>query len=187
MMADWSIPKHLASFTFTTNPDSSLTLDLRPHASDSASSSTSFTPFFTTTFRPTPYLPPFPVTLTSLAPFTQTRIVLPPLPASPNYPGGEEDLTCGTDMWCTFTPKVTSWKTRVGWFDMRQTEATPGADVDADDGGVGDGDDNKEDKREENFWPGWGRWRFGMSMTDAEVVFEAPQTWKHAQAREVKS
>jgi hypothetical protein len=40
--------------------------------------------------------------------------------------------------------------------------------------------------REENFWPGWGRWRVGLWMKDAVLEFDEPETWASGDAREVK-
>lgn len=84
-------------------------------------------------------------------------------------------LICGSDRWCSFTPKIRSWKSSFGWFDMQQAgghdNETPGEDVPS---------------PESNFWPGWGRWRMGVYMKDAVAVFEEPKTWPHADAREVK-
>ncbi|KAH8172072.1 hypothetical protein LIA77_08840 [Sarocladium implicatum] len=171
----WNIPKHLADFAFTTNSDGSTTLTLRPFESPPSTP-----PLFTTNFRPTPYLPSFPCSLSAVSPFISLNIVNPPLPSL--FAAGEEEtedakMLCGTDRWCSFTPKIASWKSSLGWFDMRQA--------------VQDGSDNDnrsgetEAAKETNFWPGWGRWRIGVYMKDAKAIFDQPKTWPQDDAREV--
>lgn len=153
---DWNIPKHLAKFEWTTNADKSLTVAIYPYVTPQEVVP-STKPFFTMTFKPFKYLPAFPFSLTSMGPLLKTEIVLPPLPAHPQ----NEEL-CGTERWCHADPKLGSWKTRLGWFDMQQKREE----------GV-----EREESEFENFFPGWGRWQVGFAMEDATLGFSEPATW----------
>ena len=135
--SDWNIPKHLAAFSFTTHSSGALSVSVTLQGSS--------TPFFTTTFKPTPYVPALPFSTASMPLLgLSTTLVQPPLPAgaTPEVPG--------TDVWHSVAPLLKGSACRVGWFDMRQGEGSV----------------------HENSWPRWGRWRFGMVMKDTEIQID---------------
>lgn len=90
-MTDWNIPKHLATFTFTTLPNNTLSISVLPHGSTK--------PFFTATFRPMSYTPSFPLS-TSIAKYIglDLELVQPPLPE------GKGEHESGTQRWCRIMP-----------------------------------------------------------------------------------
>jgi hypothetical protein len=104
------------------------------------------------------------------------NIVQPPLPEG----RGSLGELPGTQKWSKISPVEYTDKASIGWFDLKQdtiagrdvTEEEPllAAAGDADDKGVG----NSEF---ENWWPGFGRWRLGMKMIDANLYFDAGEQW----------
>ena len=58
---DWNYPQHLATFNWTTNTDTSTTIEIYPHDTrhSSSESTPSSIPFFKTTFHPIKYTPRF--------------------------------------------------------------------------------------------------------------------------------
>jgi hypothetical protein len=157
---DWNIPKHLAKFDWVTSDDGQVSVKVFPHdtTDDPKESSPSTTPFFQTSFKPTSYLPSFPLSfkvLNSIG-IINTTLVHPPLPAG----SGSQGELPGTDRWCAVSPNLWSRKTSLGWFDIRQGDAQDS---------IGPNNDN--------FWPGLGRWQLGYVMNDCEVDFPDGQYW----------
>ncbi|KAJ3958389.1 hypothetical protein N0V92_005031 [Colletotrichum tropicale] len=151
---DWSIPKHLARFEFDELAGGGTEIKIFPHdtTGDVAEAVADKKSFFRTVYKPVNYLPSFPLT-TSLVKFlgVDLTLVQPPLPEG----NGNQGELVGTDRWCKFFPTISSSKTEVGWFDMRQ----------------------EEDAKEANFWPGLGRWRLGMMMKNSDISFGDMQYW----------
>jgi hypothetical protein len=186
---DWNVPKHLARFEWQRNPDNSTSVQVYPHDtaknSSSIESSPSKAPFFRATFKKMRFAPPFPLS-TSWSRFVgiSTTLVHPPLPEG----NGAEGELPGTDRWCSILPQQWSWRTRMGWFDMRQRDDDDGEDSKSEDGGEGgegeeggDGEGEGEEEevpKEENFWPGVSRWRLGCMMEGATIEFPEPETWE---------
>jgi hypothetical protein len=95
-------------------------------------------------------------------------LVQPPLPR-----GGENSQELlGTDKWRRTMPYISSRKTSLGWWDMKQGDAAEegGLPATGGDEGVRDG--------YENFWPGSRRWRIGMRMENATIKFPAAAEWE---------
>lgn len=88
-------------------------------------------------------------------------LVQPPLPEGK----GSQDELPGTDRWCKILPVQSSKKASLAWADMNQK----------DEKGV-------LHAQNEHFWPGIGRWQFGIKMENCEIDFgegvywDAPQT-----------
>ncbi|KAF6800972.1 hypothetical protein CSOJ01_12106 [Colletotrichum sojae] len=101
------------------------------------------------------YMPSFPLS-TSLVRFAgiDLTLVQPPVPEGDSAQG---ELV-RSDRWCKFYPSISSSQTDAGWFDMKQDESS----------------------KEENFWPGLGRWRLGMRMKNADISFENMEHWEQA-------
>ncbi|KAL2680999.1 hypothetical protein Neosp_008602 [[Neocosmospora] mangrovei] len=157
---DWNVPKHLAHFDWSENPDGSTSIKVYPHDLDSAteSSTPSATPFFQATFKPLRFAPSFPFqTNWSNYIGIESTLVMPPLPAG----DGTQGELPGTDRWCAVVPHQWSSRCSVGWFDLTQHRDSEGRST-------GEFD---------NFWPGWGKWHFGFKMKDAVTIFDHPETW----------
>lgn len=162
---DWNVPKHLARFDWTEEPNGAISVKVYPHDGDASFSSLavpiethpSSEPFFQASFKPMRYVPSFPFA-TRWARFfgIDTTLVLPPLPEGK---GSQGELP-GTDQWRTVIPVQFSRQTKLGWFDLSQRDQK--GDV------VGD---------YENFWPGLGRWQVGMKMENADLEFGYPEIW----------
>jgi len=96
--------------------------------------------------------------------------VAPPLPQGK----GENGEVAGTDAWCEVLPSEYSKKTTLGWWDLKQ-----GGEL-AEESALLSGNENEERIRQdahENWWPGLGRWRIGLKMEDAEIVFPEGRKW----------
>ncbi|KAF6814793.1 hypothetical protein CMUS01_12567 [Colletotrichum musicola] len=152
---DWNTPKHLARFEFNELPGGATEIKIFAHdtTGDVREATADKKPFFQTTYRPVRYMPSFPLS-TSLVRFAGIDLMLaqPPVPEG-NSAKGE---LVGSDRWCKFYPSISSSQTDAGWFDMKQDESS----------------------KEENFWPGLGRWRLGMSMKNAEISFQNMEHWE---------
>ncbi|CAM1503069.1 Fc.00g078450.m01.CDS01 [Cosmosporella sp. VM-42] len=153
---NWNIPKHLARFDWATAPSGAITVSVHPHdthpdpAVAAVESTPSPTPFFRTTFKPTPYLPSFPFTTRVISSLGfDVTLVLPPLPK------GSADELAATETWKSVLPHQYARNCKLGWFDIRQGERGEGG--------------------EENFLPGLSRWQLGMVMKGAEVKFDKPE------------
>ena len=77
-------------------------------------------------------------------------------------------------------PLEYSSKTSLGWWDLRQDgakvkEATEQDPLLARDDPEGDGE--QAGTGFENWWPGFGRWRIGLKMEDATIVFDEGEHW----------
>ncbi|KAI8662502.1 hypothetical protein NCS56_01054200 [Fusarium sp. Ph1] len=157
---NWNVPKHLAHFDWSENPDGSTSIKVYPHDLDSAteSSTPSATPFFQATFKPLRFAPSFPFqTNWSNYIGIESTLVLPPLPAG----DGTQGELPGTDRWCSVVPRQWSPRCSVGWFDLTQHRDSEG----------------RLTGEFDNFWPGWGKWHFGFKMKDAVTIFDHPETW----------
>ncbi|PKS09644.1 hypothetical protein jhhlp_004263 [Lomentospora prolificans] len=169
---NWNIPKHLASFEWHTDPSTSTTMvKVYPHdmavpagntrSIDASEATASKIPFFQATFKPIPFTPNFPFSARIFNYLgVDPTLVQPPLPEGNN--ASKKELP-GTNRWCAIDPVQSSWKTRLGWFDLRQeTDAS---------GNVAGG------AQGENFWPGIGRWHLGIRMEDATIEFGEGRYW----------
>ncbi|KAM5345307.1 hypothetical protein ACJ41O_011169 [Fusarium nematophilum] len=161
---NWNVPKHLAQFIWTNNPDGSTTVQVHPHdtnpSPDSSKepSSPSPVPFFQATFKPIPYTPSFPFHMTWASYLgVDPTLVLPPLPSG----DGSQDELPGTDRWCSIVPQQGSSRCKLGWFDVAQHRDEAG----------------RLTGEFENFWPGWTRWYIAVKMEDAVIKFGHPETW----------
>ncbi|EGY21333.1 uncharacterized protein VDAG_02857 [Verticillium dahliae VdLs.17] len=157
---DWNIPKHLAAFDWQDHQDGSTTIKVYPHDTEpvsAAEASPSKTPFFQTTFRPTPFVPSFPISMSLFKHLgVDATLVQPPLPQGQ---GSHGELP-GTDRWCAVAPDQSSRRSSIGWFDLRQTD-----------------DQGNVVGEHENFWPGFWRWHLGVKMEDAEIGFGEGKYW----------
>ncbi|KAJ2899564.1 hypothetical protein MKZ38_002997 [Zalerion maritima] len=164
---NWNIPKHLASFEFTDNPDGSVTVQVYPHdlhpSTDPAESKPSTVPFLTATMKSVPFVPSFPAT-TSLAGMIgmDISLVQPPLPEG----NGSQDELPGTSDWARILPVQKSWKTHAVWVDLKQEDLPAGATT-----------PKGMEGRAENFFPGLSRWILGARMDDATIDLEAGKHW----------
>jgi hypothetical protein len=163
--------RHIARFKFSladaplgSVPTPPLKIEVFPEDSSATE------PFFTANILPIRWLPPFPCSF-ALAPYVgiDTHIVQPPLPQ-----GGSPELG-GTDDWKKSQPLLSSRKTRLVWIDMRQPPSKSG---------TASGGDDEEDAllqrkpKDENWWPGIGRWHIGLWFEDAKLDLGEPETWK---------
>ncbi|KXJ96056.1 hypothetical protein Micbo1qcDRAFT_158236 [Microdochium bolleyi] len=179
---NWNIPKHLARFTFTTNPaDNSTTVEVFPHdttassatpapSSVSTESQPSTVPFFRATFYPQRFVPSFPFSLSWFTNFgLDIGIVQPPLPENKDAAQGEIP---GTDRWCKINPNQSTRRATIGWIDMQQKP-------DGVSGSSGSAQTTTSGQVEgcENFWPGMGRWQLAVKMEDAEIDFGHGTYW----------
>lgn len=159
---DWNIPKHLARFEFKEDQDGTTHIQVFPHdtTGDASEAAPSSSPFFRASFKTVPYVPSFP---SSMGPLKyiglEPILVHPPLPEGQ---GSQGELP-GTDRWCAVTPGMSSSRTSIGWFDMRQADG---------EGNVVKGGGF------ENFWPGMKRWHLGVRMDDAEIDFPEGRYWE---------
>lgn len=163
---NWNIPKHLAQFEWTTNPDGSETVRVFPHDTnaDATEATASTIPFFTATIKPVPYVPAFPMSLKPLKYLgLDVTLVGPPLPQG----NGSQGELPGTDRWCAIHPGISTPRAMLASFDMKQ----PDHGLDPEEAKV------KGLSTEENFWPGLGRWQYGVKMENATVDFPEAVYW----------
>jgi hypothetical protein len=159
LSTDWNIPKHLAKFDWQTTPDGATSVKVFPldTSRDAAEATVSERPFLRATFKPIPYLPSFPMSLGVLKYFgVDASVVQPPLPQGE---GSQGELP-GTERWCKMLSGQYSPNAKLGWLDMSQA-----------------GEDGKVDGEFENFWPGFGRWKFGVFLPDAIIDIPIGTHW----------
>lgn len=116
-------------------------------------------------------------------------LVQSPLPAGE---GEDARVLCETEEegWCKVLPLEWCKKCSVGWWDMRQEKGREGGDGEEqallgnenerESGsimGVEEEEGGGQEERFENFWPGIGRWQFGVVMEDAVIEFPAGERW----------
>lgn len=181
---DWNMPKHLANFTFNSLKDGSIQIIVSPVL---ISGQKSIKPFFNTIFRSIAYSPTFPMN-TKLASYVgyDLSLVQPPLPL------GQGDHEAGTEEWSKVLPLLSSNKCSVGWFDMKQeSDESRRLAGDADERtrllhhreGEADTELGSQavigETQFDNWFPGWGRWKFGTKMEDAIVEFGVGEKWKN--------
>ncbi|KAK4454509.1 hypothetical protein QBC34DRAFT_134525 [Podospora aff. communis PSN243] len=159
--SNFNIPKHLARFEWSDNPDGSTHIKVFPHdfvtPNDASEAKPSESPFFQCTIKPISYAPSFPF---STAWFKYLGIdeslVHPPLPH------GESQELAGTDRWCKLAGfSESSNSGRLAWADMSQRD-----------------EDGVAPDEFENFFPGLRRWNLAVKLTDATVFFPPPETWE---------
>jgi len=171
---DWNIPKHLARFRFEDLPGGAVSISVYPLESDSedVESVPSKNPFFSATYKPMSYLPSFPAS-TDWAKYVglDLSLVAPPLPQGKGALG---ELP-GTEKWCKVMPFEYSSKTTLGWWDLKRGVLTE------EDALLGGGNAHQEMTNDgrvhENWWPGFGRWRIGLKMEEAKIVFGEGSNW----------
>lgn len=94
----------------------------------------------------------------------------PPLPEG----RGASGEVPGTDKWCQLLPIEYSGETSLGWWDLKQGEAT---EADTLLGRGGDLGDYEGKASYENWWPGIRRWRIGLKMENATLEFPEGKHW----------
>lgn len=149
IQVDWNIPKHLATFKFSTpspGDTSSISISVTPNDTDDSLETTpgsSTKPFFTATFRPLPYIPRIPVSTEPLQWMgLGMLLVQPPLPQGVSD-GGE---LVGTEEWVSVLPQLRGGA-RLGWWDLG-----------------GDGE-------REGLWERMGKWKLGCVLEGATIDF----------------
>lgn len=159
---DWNIPKHLARFEWTDNPDGSCNIRVFPHDTevpfDTSESKPSTAPFFKCTIQPIRYLPSFPLSNTWFKYVgVNTSLVQPPLPQGT---GAQGELP-GTDRWVMLKDYVqASSRSSLVWVDLSQKD-----------------EDGKPVDEHPNFFPGLRRWNIAVKMADSTIYFPEPITW----------
>ena len=164
----WNLPKHLARFEWTDNPqDGSTHVKVFPHDTagtpyyDPSESTPNTVPFFQCTIQPMKYVPSFPLNITLLGKLgLDPTLIQPPLPEGTEASQGE---LAGTELWrdCLFAVKSPS--VSLGWADVSQKD---------EDGKVLGGDEY------ENFFPGLKRWNLAVKWKDATVTIDAGKSWE---------
>lgn len=186
---NWNIPKHLARFEFKSLAESSsksssghpqppIVISVySPNTSGLAQNK----PFFTTTLQPLAYLPrsysfPFNSTWATYFGFG-SHLLQPPLPS------GDTLEECGTDKWVKAKPTLRSKTTRMVWWDMRQPPSEAGSERNEGRGSTendtllaADPMSRPPNDRNENWWPGLGRWRIGLWLDDAVLELGEAET-----------
>ena len=171
--------RHLARFEFTPlSKDTSSSTSKHPPPplrisvyAPSTDAPPSEKPFFTTSLQPVNYLPswytfPFNSNWATLFGFSD-HLVQPPLPA------GESKEECGTEAWIRAKPELSSKKTRIVWWDLRQEsrddsiDASDDPETDSMLSRKGPGKAVKVLEGVDNWWPGLSRWRVGLWLDDA--------------------
>lgn len=171
IIPDWNIPKHIARFEFKQLSNGGVFISVFPLQSDisGVESKPSGTPFFQATYKDIPYIPRFPSS-TGLFKYVglDLSLVQPPLPEGKGAPA---ELP-GTKNWCKISPAQHSSKTSLGWWDLQRRESTELEPLlSREDGGA------STSGGYENWWPGIGRWRIGMKMEDATIIFPEGEYW----------
>jgi len=175
---NWNIPKHLARFTFVTDPATgATTVEVFPHDTTSSSANPSLqsvgaeaepssVPFFRATFQPQRYVPSFPLSLSWISAVgLDIGLVQPPLPENANASQGELP---GTQRWCKIEPNQRTKNASLGWIDMRQSRGEGEKATTTTSGQIAGC---------ENFWPGMGRWQLAIKMEDADIDFGHGTYW----------
>jgi hypothetical protein len=179
ILSDWNMPKHLARFEFNGLPSGGLEVKVFPYdiSGDAIDSRPSSTPFFVAKYTPILYLPYFPCSTNWMKYFgIDLHLAQPPLPEGK----GDMDELPGTDAWCKVLPVEHSKKASFGWWDIKQDMGLHGQATETDpllkvNGNVEVG--GKNVNVNENWWPGFGRWRLGTQMEDATVEFGSGEHW----------
>ncbi|PVH79951.1 hypothetical protein DL98DRAFT_549382 [Cadophora sp. DSE1049] len=169
---NWNIPKHLADFEFEPLANNAIRISVFPLELDGsgATRTRSTSAFFSAIYKPIAYAPSFPLS-TAAAKYVglDLTLVQPPLPDGTNL--SEAELV-GTKQWCEVMPLEWSRKTSLGWWDLKNGEATE------EDALLGRNGVVVEDETVyENWWPGFGRWRIGLMMEDATIGFPEGKRW----------
>ncbi|KAI1083050.1 hypothetical protein F5B20DRAFT_528357 [Whalleya microplaca] len=158
---NWSIPKHLARFEWNNALDGSTQVKVYPHdaTSDPFEMQPSEKPFLQTAFRPLRWAPAFPLSLSWLKYIgIDSSLVQPPLPEG----HGSQNELPGTDRWCKIAPLQSTRRALLGWADLTQRDEEGNLITSA---------------RQENFWPGLGRWHLAIKLEDANVEFGEGVHW----------
>jgi len=172
---NWNIPKHLASFSFTTNPNGTTHLEVSPPSSASTE------PFLTLDLTPFRYIPAIPFS-TNAAKWIgmDLRLCQPPLPTAPQAQSGGEgeikneevDYLCGTNEWKVAMPEV--WgKAKCCRVDLSYSasssvaqETTPLLGQQRD----GEGLDPSRSSGD-HWWPAYKTWSVGVFIEDGRINF----------------
>ena len=156
--------RHLARFNFK-NLNDTPTSPIRVEVFELDSK----VPFFATTIHQTSWTPTFPFNSAWTAYMgLPSKCLQPPLPV-----GHPPEMEAGTDSWALCAPTLKSKKCRLVWLDMQQDQ--PAVDNEEDDGPP---KTVSKEKSADNWWPGMGRWKMGMSMDDATLEIGEPQIFK---------
>jgi hypothetical protein len=170
-MPDWNIPKHIARFQFEELSNGAISISVYPLQADSSGieSSPSETPFFRAKYKDIPHIPSFPAS-TGWGKYIglDLSLVQPPLPEGKGAAG---ELP-GTKQWCKVLPLERSSRTYLGWWDLKRQDSAEREPLLS-----GSSVDEVSSEGNENWWPGIGRWRIGMKMEDATIVFPEGEHW----------
>lgn len=167
---DWNIPKHLARFDWTTNPDGGESVKIYPYDTGSASAAAQETgpseqPFFSMTFKPTlPVQIPFTTDVFGWLGMQAATLGHPPLPQGK----GVYDELAGTDFWAHTVFGLKGSRASVGVMDLKQGNEDEVGST----GRNAVGDENYD-----NFWPGLPRWNVALKLNNATISFSDPETW----------
>ncbi|KAK8097631.1 uncharacterized protein PG998_013117 [Apiospora kogelbergensis] len=163
---NWNIPKHLAKFDWTDEPDGSTTVKVYPFdtTGDAAESGPAALPFFQTTFTPVLGGLPFSTDLYEWIGINAT-LAQPPLPGNAASRYGE---LAGTARWRAVVPGQASRRSSLGLFDMDQGRGDQVGDT---------GRNPVGDEFFRNFWPGTPGLALGLKMENADISFGEPEIW----------
>ena len=167
---NWNIPKHLANFSFATDPrTSNLTIKVSPPSPNSK-------PFFHMELSKVKYVPSFPFS-TSIATYSgvEMRMAQPPLPSAAGNLGllakGEDvESLCGTKEWRFAMPEV--WgKASACW--AKQVLPSKSASTSANGAEAGEQDALLGGARGEDAgWPAYQPWSVGLWIEDGKINFK---------------
>jgi len=179
---NWSIPKHLARFEFKTFPTGSTEINVYPHdtSGDITEARAAKTPFFSAVFKPSQYIPNFPLSW-GFAAYVgiDVTLVQPPLPKG----NGSQGELPGTEKWCKILPVQYSYKASIGWWDLKKSTAPrdSGEELTEEDGLLANRDGTMNDAASHLTFADWSpdiaRWSLGVKMEDATIVFDVGSHW----------
>jgi len=180
---NWSIPKHLARFEFKTFPTGSTEINVYPHdtSGDITEARAAKTPFFSAVFKPSQYIPNFPLSW-GFAAYVgiDVTLVQPPLPKG----NGSQGELPGTEKWCKILPVQYSYKASIGWWDLKKSTAPrdSGEELTEEDGLLANRDGTMNDAASHLTFADWSpdiaRWSLGVKMEDATIVFDVGTHWE---------
>ncbi|KAF2104078.1 hypothetical protein NA57DRAFT_70289 [Rhizodiscina lignyota] len=173
---NWNIPKHLAKFSYSTDPKTS-TLSVKVSAPDADAK-----PFFSVDLSMVRYLPSFPFS-TNIAKYFGVEMCMaqPPLPSgvkSPKLLRSDEDPTplCGTSEWRFAIPEV--WgKASLCWVNQTvPSKQTPNSAGQTSDGAEANETDRllpQTDSENSGVgWPSYRPWPVGLWIEEGKINFQ---------------
>lgn len=168
---NWNIPKHLANFSFTTDPDTwALKIEVSPPRPGSK-------PFFSAELSKVGYLPAFPFT-TNLAKYfgMDLRMAQPPLPAGAHSHkllrnGEVAEHLCGTEKWRVADPKIEG-RAKMCWVKQTVPLSSRNQSSDSSEATERDGLLQRDRAVEEGWWPAYQPWSLGMWIEEGKISFQ---------------